>query len=131
MKKGKPEIAGDQIRTIAPSRRAPRSEGVPRRKVARVHAAGTFRRGSGESVVTVFRCPKGHRKVSMRCIWDGGRKPVMRKIICEGDCCGFRSDRWSSTEMGAIRNWNRAVAAEVCSECERRGRWERATMVSG
>jgi len=55
--------------------------------------------------------------VSMRCIWDGGRKPVMRKIICEGDCCGFRSDRWSSTEMEpseiGIGLWRPRCAANV------------------
>jgi hypothetical protein len=46
----------------------------------------------------------------------------MQKIVCANDRCGFTSDHWASTEKGAIRSWNNAVAAKECSECEQRGR---------
>jgi hypothetical protein len=49
----------------------------------------------------------------------------MRKLVCANDRCGFTSDRWASTEMGAIRSWNNAVAAKECSECEQRGRCQK------
>jgi hypothetical protein len=122
MRKRKPEIARDQMSTIAPSQRAPGSKGVPRRKVAGVHAAGAFTCDSWKSAGEPFECPNGHQELHRQHSLSGVRKPVMQRIVCGNDCCGFRSDRWALTEKVAIANWNKAVVAKRCSDCEEAGR---------
>jgi hypothetical protein len=120
--KKRPEIARERMRTIAPSQRAPHSRGVPRRKVARVEAAGAFNCDSWKSVGVPLECPNGHQELHTQYSLSGGKKPVLRKIICGNDCCGFKSDRWALTEKVAVANWNRAVVAKRCADCEEAGR---------
>ena len=120
--KKRPEIARERMRTIAPSQRAPHSRGVPRRKVARVEAAGAFNCDSWKSVGVPLECPNGHQELHKQYSLSGVKKPVMQRIICGNDCCGFKSDRWALTEKVAIANWNRAVMAKKCADCEEAGR---------
>jgi hypothetical protein len=97
-----------------------RKPDISRRQISTT--ASVSKQVGGKPVVTLFNCPNGHRKLLTRCSWSGGDKPIMQKIVCANRRCGFMSDHWASTEMGAIRSWNNAVAAKECSECEQRGR---------
>jgi len=67
-------------------------------------------------------CPNGHQELRTEYSWSGRGKPIMQRILCGNDCCGFGSDRWALTEKVAIANWNRAAMAKKCSECEKAGR---------